>query len=50
MTPKIMFIFYLCEVTHGVCYQEVIGHNLFVGVITNKGKIVDIRPPKPHPR
>ena len=48
MTPKIIFIFNLCEVTHGVCYQELIGNNLFVGVITDKGKAVDIQDSTPQ--
>ena len=30
---------YLCEVEHGVCYQESIGNDLFVSFIINKGRV-----------
>ena len=35
----------LCEVVRDVCYQMLIVNNLFVSVMTNKGKIAYIRPP-----
>ena len=48
ITYYIMCISYLYEVAHDVCYKGLIGNNLFVSVITNKGKIIYIRPPKPN--
>ena len=36
---------YLYEVANDVCFQKSIENNIFV--ITNKGKVVYIRPPKP---
>ena len=44
-----MYISYLCEVAHDVYYQRLI-KNLFVSIITNKGKVAYIRPLKPNLR
>ena len=37
-----MWTLYLCKVVHDVFYQGSIENNLFVSIITNKGKVVYI--------